>query len=671
MRIRPLPALVFAALMFARRDARAAEPATTTVSPLVGAHMVLARGRPAPIAGGDEPGQAVRVTFAGQTVAAKADAAGRWRVTLPALLAGGPFTLTVEGSRTLRFDDIWIGDVWLASGQSNMALPLSRSTAVDQAVAAGCAGLSFFVVDQTLAVTPQGEPHGRWARCDAELAPELSAVAFHFGRDLHRALGVPVGLIVAAWGGTPAEAWTPRAALAADSLLKPMVDAFDAARDPARREEAARALAAWEAKNFHADTGNRGEALGFAKGAGHGWAKMAIPQLWENAGLQIDGAVWFRREVEVPAEWAGQDLALSLGALDDFDTSYWNGTRVGATGPETPEYYAAPRHYVVPGALVKAGRNLIAVRVFDHYGNGGFVGPRPALTVGPASGDTRLPLAGTWEYKIERRLPPAVADWASRPRSFAADDPQSPTVLWNAMIAPLAAVPVSGVIWYQGESNVGHAAVYRRLFPALIRSWREAFHDPTLPFLYVQLPNFDDPVVKSPLGEGAWADLREAQAMALREPATAMAVTLDIGEGNNLHPHNKQEVGRRLALAALKLVYHRDVIAGGPLFRAADRDGTAVRLHFTIQASGLETADGAAPRGFVVAGADHVWHPAVARIDRETVVVSSPDVPAPLAVRYGWGNDPPNTLRNQADLPAAPFRTDDWGPASAPVAGSK
>ena len=678
MRLRPLTAFLFLMPALAPSNAARATDgaATTLVSPLVGAHMVIARGRPAPIAGTDSPGHPIRVTLGPQSIDTRADGAGHWLAMLPAQQAGGPYTLTVSGSRNLSFDDVWIGDVWLASGQSNMALPLSRSTGVEQAVAAGCAGLSFFVVDQTTAVAPQGQPHGKWVRCDAELAPELSAVAFHFGRDIHRALGVPVGLVVAAWGGTPAEAWTPRPALAADPLLKPMVEAFDTARDPARREEAVRALAAWEAKNFHPDTGNRGEPQGFAKGGGHGWAKMTIPQLWENTGLNIDGAVWFRRQVDVPADWAGKDLALSLGAIDDFDTTYWNGVRVGATGAETPESYAAHRHYVVPGDLVKPGRNLIAVRVFDHYGNGGFAGPRPALTVGPAAGEARLPLAGAWEYKIERRLPPAVADWASRPRSFAADDPQSPTVLWNGMLAPLASggpasLPITGVIWYQGESNVGHASIYRRLFPAMIRAWREAFHDPALPFLYVQLPNFDDPVTKSPLGEGAWADLREAQAVALREPATAMAVTLDIGEGNNLHPHNKQEVARRLAVAALKLVYRRDIVASGPIFRAADRDGTAVRVHFSSVASGLETSDGAPPRGFLLAGADHVWHAAVAHIDRDTVVVSSPDVPAPLAVRYGWGNDPPNTLRNQADLPAAPFRSDDWTPAAAPVAGSR
>jgi sialate O-acetylesterase len=394
--------------------------------------------------------------------------------------------------------------------------------------------------------------------------------------------------------------------------------------------------------------------------------------VWENAGLNIDGAVWFRREVAIPEAWAGRDLALSLGAIDDFDVTYWNGERVGTTGAETPQYYAAARHYVVPARLVKAGRNVLAVRVFDHYGSGGFAGTAAQLSVGPTDPDAKpLPLAGPWQYKIERRLTPATVDWSTRPAVLGVDDPQSATVLWNAMLAPLtlpAPLPLAGVIWYQGEANVGRAAQYRALFPTMIRAWRGAFHDPALPFLFVQLPNFDDPVGKAPVGEGGWADLREAQAAALREPKTAMAVTLDVGETANLHPRNKHEVGRRLALQALRMVYGRDVLAAGPTFQAAVRAGAAIRVRFAGAAGGLETSDGAPPRGFLIAGADHVWHEASARIDRDGVVVSSPDVPAPLAVRYGWGNDPTNTLRNGADLPTAPFRTDDWPAATAATA---
>jgi sialate O-acetylesterase len=648
-----------------------AAPAETRVSALIGDHMVVQRGRPIRLAGTDVPGQTVRATLAGRVVTGKADAAGRWALALPALEAGGPFELQIQGSRALTFADVWSGEVWLASGQSNMELPLTRTFGGEQAAAGGCPGIRFFTVPQKTSAAPQVETDGKWQLCDPTLAAAFSAAAFHFGRDIHRALGVPVGLVQAAWGGTPAEAWTPREALTADPALKPLVDTLDAVEnDPQRRADLAKAVADWEAKNFHQDTGNRGEKLGFAKGAGAGWAKMEIPQVWENAGLAIDGAVWFRREVTLPEGWGGHDLALSLGAIDDFDVTYWNGERIGATGAETKMYYAAPRHYTVPARLCKAGRNIVAVRVFDHYGSGGFAGSPAQLSVGPADASAApLPLGGTWLYKIERRLPPAKADWASRP-AMGADEPQSATVLWNGMLAPLAAAGSSfaGVIWYQGETNVGRAAQYRTLFSTMIRAWRAAFHDPALPFLFVQLPNYDDPLGKAPLGEGGWAELREAQAAALREPKTAMAVTLDVGEGDNLHPRNKREVGRRLALAAFKLVYGRDVLATGPTFLTATRAGDTIRARFGAIASGLVTSDGAPPRGFLIAGTDRVWHPAVARIERDVVVVSSPEVREPLAIRYGWGNDPVNTLRNGADLPAAPFRTDDWPLATAATA---
>jgi sialate O-acetylesterase len=643
------------------------------VPSFVGDHMVVQEGRAVRLAGTDAPGTPIRATLGTGQAATRADGAGHWALSLPSVAAGGPFTLTIEGSNRLTFIDIWSGEVWVASGQSNMELALTRSRGGMEASADGCPGLRLFLVQQKTAAAPQPDVHGSWRACEPATADGFSAVAFYFGRQIHRALGVPVGIIQATWGGTPAEAWTPRAALIAEPLLKPAVDAMDlATHDPTRRAELVRKLADWEAKNFQRDTGNRGEALGFARsgGGGDGWSNMDLPQVWENAGLLIDGAVWFRREVVLPPEWAGRDLALSLGAIDDFDVTYWNGERIGATGAETPEYWSAPRNYTIAGHLAKAGRNFIAVRVFDHYGSGGFAGTRAQMTVGPARrGDaTAVSLAGTWSYKIERRLEPAVADFSTRPPIFGPDEPTSPSVLWNAMVAPIAGLPVAGVIWYQGENNVGRAGQYLTLFPTMIRAWRAAWLDPALPFLFVQLPNYDVPGASSPLGQSSWAELREAQATALGVPKTAMAVTLDIGEAANLHPVNKEEVGRRLALWALRVAYGRDVIASGPSFVSATREGaSALRLRFDPASSGLDTADGAPPKGFIVAGDDRAFHRAVARVDGNSVIVSSPDVANPVAVRYGWGNNPEATLRNQAGLPAAPFRTDAWS-TSAPTA---
>ena len=653
------------------REARA----EVRVPALIGDHMVVERGQPVKLWGTAAPGEVVRAALAGQRGETKADAAGRWKLALPALPAGGPYVLTIDASNKLAFSDVWSGEVWLASGQSNMELPLSRSAGAQEAAAGGCSGLRLFTVATTTAAAPKSDVDGAWKGCDAETAAAFSAVAFHFGRDLHRSLGVPVGLIHASWGGTPAEAWTPREALLAEPALRPMIDAYDeAANDPARQAEARRQLADWEAHNFQQDAGNKGEAKGYARPdlPAKGWAKMDLPRVWEDAGLAIDGAVWFRREIDIPAAWAGADLALSLGPLDDFDVTYWNGERVGATGADTPQYWSVPRHYTVPARLARAGRNVIAVRVFDHYGNGGFSGAAAQLTVGPAKSDAKggaapLLLAGAWLYKIEKGLKPIVADFGKRPRVPGPDDFNSPSVIWNGMIAPLVPYPLAGVIWYQGESNASRAAQYRTLFPTLIRSWRAAHASPALPFLFVQLPGFESS--PAPLGQGEWAELREAQAAALQLPETGMAVTIDIGEAHDIHPKNKREVGRRLALQALALVYKKDVIATGPMYRAAKRQGAAIRVRFTSVAGGLVTTDGAPPRGFLIAGADRIWHPADARIDGDFVVLTSPEVSEPLAIRYAWGNDPPNNLRSQADLPAAPFRSDDW-PLTAPVAAA-
>jgi sialate O-acetylesterase len=643
--------------------------ADVKVDALIGDHMVVQRDRPLRLAGTAEPGEAVTATIAAAKATAKTDPAGRWSMTLPALPAGGPYTLKVRGTNTMTFGDVWAGEVWIASGQSNMELPLQRSKGGADAAALGCSGLRLFTVTNPPAAAPTTKAGGEWRLCDAANAAGFSAAAFHFGRELHRTLGVAVGIVQASVGGTPAEAWTPREALRGEPTLAPMLEALDRAmNDKALHDELAKKLAAWEVKNFHQDQANRGEKSGWARGGGGRWERMAIPQLWESAGLTVDGAIWFRREVTVPEAWAGAELALSLGAIDDFDVTYWNGERIGATGTETPQYWSAPRRYQVPARLVKAGRNVLAVRVFDHFGGGGFAGTPAQMNLrrvaAADASEPPLPLAGTWSYKIERKLKPAVADWNTRPKLLGTDDPSSPTVLWNALVAPLVGLPIAGIIWYQGESNVERASQYRTLFPLMIRAWRAAWNDPKLPFLFVQLPNFGDKAAKPALGEGGWAELREAQALALREPKTAMAVTLDIGDAGDIHPREKQEVGRRLALAALKVVYAREIIASGPTYAAALRDGAAIKVRFTNVASGLTTSDGAPPRGFLIAGADRVWKQADARIEGGAVIVSNAEVAEPVAVRYGWGNDPPNTLRNQADLPAAPFRTDDWAPTS-------
>jgi len=634
--------------------------AEVRVPALVGDHMVLERDAPVRVWGWAAAGEEVRVSVAGQSVRATADAEGRWSARLSPRPAGGPHTLVVEGENRLSFDDVWFGEVWLASGQSNMEWPLGRATGGEEAAAAGCDGLRLFTVQKATSLTEKDDVSGSWQQCDAGSAPSFSAVAFYFGQALRERLGVEIGLIHSSWGGTPAEAWTSRGALQAEPALAAFVSDFDAALgDTGAREAFARRLSDWERQNLLQDEGIADAARGWSApdledGA---WDEMELPRPWEQASLPIDGAVWFRRTVDIPIEWAGRDLTLGLGAIDDFDVTWFAGEEVGRTGAETPGYWTFPRSYAVPGRLVRSGAAVVAVRVFDHAGEGGFAGAARDMSLAPADGrGAPISLAGPWRYRVERREEPVQPDYGSQPRYPSVDNPNSPTVLYNAMLAPLAPYAIRGAIWYQGESNAGAAWQYRTLFPTMIRDWRRAFGS-DFPFYFVQLANFmarrDEP------GESAWAELREAQRLTLAEPATGMAVTIDIGEAEDIHPRNKQDVGRRLARWALADTYGLEVEKSGPLFASSSVEGAALRLRFD-HAEGLRSRDGRPPIGFAVAGQDRRWRWADARIEGTSVVVSSRQVPHPVAARYAWADNPAATLENGDGLPASPFRTDDW-----------
>jgi sialate O-acetylesterase len=348
---------------------------------------------------------------------------------------------------------------------------------------------------------------------------------------------------------------------------------------------------------------------------------------------------------------------LKLGAIDDFDTTYFNGERVGSTGPDTPNAWTAQRSYRVPGALVRAGRNTVAVRVFDRVGGGGFGGGEMSLAPsGATSGGVALD--GEWSYMEEATVPSRRIDYSRQPQPVGPANPNSPTVLYNAMLAPLFPFAIRGAVWYQGESNAGRAEQYRTLFPAMIRDWRAAWNLGDFPFYFVQLANWKSRPVDSIDSE--WAELREAQTLTLRAaPNTGMAVTIDIGNPDDIHPRNKLDVGLRLARWALADTYGLKLEKSGPLYDSYKVEGDRVRVRFT-HAGGLKTRDGAAPAGFYVAGADHKFVPAEARIEKGAVVVWSKEVPSPVAVRYAWGDNPAANLYNSEGLPASPFRTDDW-----------
>ena len=637
--------------------------AEVRVPSIIGDNMVVQQGQKVRIWGTAQPAERVVISFAGTNATAKSNTKGQWQTLIGPFKAGGPFTLTIKGSNTLILKNVFIGEVWICSGQSNMEFPLVNANGGADAMAqANFPEIHLFTVEHNTAAAPLDEVKGSWVVTFPDQVGQFSAVGYFFGRELYQRLKIPIGLIHTSWGGTPAEAWTSHEALASLPELKPILDRYEESLKalPERQAIFARALAEWELKNLYQDPGIKGEALGYADPAPNtaDWKTMNLPQFFETAGLNIDGAVWFRKEIEVPQSWSGRDLVLNLGAIDDYDTTYFNGSKIGATGRETPNSYSVPRHYKIPGSLVRAGRNVIAVRVFDSGGEGGFGrAGEMSLTPSGAKETESVPLAGAWNYKVELGLEPKRPEWGSRPEAPGPNNQNSPSVLYNAMIAPLTPYGIRGAIWYQGESNAGRAYQYRTLFPLMIRNWRRAWGEGDFPFYFVQLANWQ-PARPGP-GESEWAELREAQTMTLREPHTGMAVIIDIGDANDIHPRNKLDVGHRLAVWALADTYNQKVEQSGPLYRSYAIEGENMRIHFD-HSSGMKTADGSALKGFAIAGTDHKFFWAEARIDGETVIVSSKDVPKPLAVRYAWADNPQVNLYNGANLPASPFRTDDW-----------
>jgi sialate O-acetylesterase len=596
----------------------------------------------------------VAVHFAGQQVSVSADPDGRWLVRLAPLEANAnPSELEVcssDGASDV-ICDVLVGEVWVCSGQSNMEWPLQSSRNGAKEVAqAHFPSIRLFTVPHRPSRTPEAEiPEAAWCACSPETVANFSAVAYYFAREIQSRLNVPIGLIHTSWGGTIAEAWTGWDALLENPATRGIVETFERnLRDMDSR------LEEWEAQQEKTrDKENTKHAEGWAavEEPQDGWREMALPGSWQSRGLNHSGIVWFRKTIEIPAAWAGHDLRLAIGATDKSDTTYFNNTQVGSiTMAERTDSWSHLRTYTVPRELVQAGRNVIAVRVHSDKYAGGMTGPSEfmQLSCPDCAGDAGIPLAGSWRYAVEADY--GLVQVPVEPLY------KAPGVLFNGMISPLLPFAIRGVIWYQGESNADRAAQYRDLFQVLIRNWRRAWGQGDFPFYFVQLANYmarqEQPI------ESQWAELREAQTMALALPNTGMAVAIDIGEAGDIHPRNKMDVGLRLTLHALHGTYgHSDVIPSGPLFRSAKREGSSLRLSFDHIGGGL-VCQGDALRGFSIAGEDghFVW--AEATIDGEDILVSSPEIAAPRSARYGWADNPDANLYNEAGLPASPFRSD-------------
>ncbi len=639
-------------------------------------HMVLQRDREIRISGTAEPGGEVSIEFAGEKRTATAGADGIWRALFPAMKAGGPHSMTVSGKNAaLKLEDILIGEVWVCSGQSNMAFT-TRSARNAEAELAGAANqpkLRLLSVNRRISagkIAPDVETMG-WELCTPRSAAGFSAIGYFFGRDLARDLDIPVGMINSTWGGTPIESWISAAGYA-DAGLDDLADRAAGLPKTGYAEvlkTRGKALVEWEKKFFgdHADAVRA--AAGWAKDPlpePEKWKTVTVPANLSSYGIDRNGVFWLRKTVNIPEELAGKDLDLSLSTIDDCDEVFFNGEKVGATGIDTPQYWSVLRHYPVPGRLVRAGANTVAVRVIDHAFDGGIGGNARNLYLG--TGTTRIPLAGDdWKMRPEFLL---EKDFPVRPGAPTDPALYHPASLYNAMIAGLQRFPVRGVLWYQGEGNTGNAKLYARTFPALIESWRKEWNDPGQIFIFAQLSSLEanaprhqplpaDFYEKLQPRESNWAALRESQSSVLRLPNTGMAVTTDVGDPVDIHPTDKQTVARRMRMEALRLAYgRRDLVSSGPQYAGMKVEGNRIRVSFTGTGSGL-VARGGALRRFAVAGKDGVFRWAKAEIDGDTVVVSSPEVPEPVAVRYAWDNNPIDAnLFNREGFPASGFRSD-------------
>jgi sialate O-acetylesterase len=635
--------------------------ADVTLAPLFADNMVLQSGMPVPVWGRADPGETVTVSFAGQVKETRAGADGKWTTRLePLTVSSEPSEMTVKGANQIALRNVLVGEVWLCSGQSNMAMGIGEDFGGKEAIAAADKPL-IRLVTVSLQAEPQpcGSPKsGRWVVCSPTTL-RFSAVGYYFGRELHDRLGVPVGLIQAAVGGTTAQSWTPLDALKADPALARYVGQYAADSNTsdaefAQRGEAARTLGVAMSERVK-DPGNAKEREGWqTPGADlSAWEQVDVPVGWFQ-DKHIYGSIWYRRGIEVPDHWAGKDLVLKLGLVDDYDTTYFNGEKVGAIGPETPEWWLTPRLYRIPGKLVKAGENTIAVRVFNDFGSGGFYSPPMDMRLVRADDEgASVGLAGHWWRRVEeaRKSFPLIPPTVIKERC------NVPSFLYNGMIAPLVPFALRGVAWYQGEFNADEAYTYRRLLPAMIHGWREQWGQGAFPFYIVQLPNFHA-VAKQPQ-ESSWAELREAQALTVGNTFnTGLAVTLDIGEAGNIHPRNKHDVGVRLALVALARTYGQNVEDSGPVCKSMRMEDGALQLFFDPKGGGLVTKGAGPVKGFVICGVDRRFVWADARIENDTVRLSSPEVRNPVAARYAWATNPDCNLYGKNGLPAAPFRTD-------------
>ncbi len=616
---------------------------------IFGDNMVLQRNTAIPVWGWAKPNEKIVVQFNKQTKTTKADKTGKWMLRLDAEYAGGPYDLMVKGKEEIQIKNVLVGEVWLCSGQSNMEWTVAQAdNAKNEIATANNSLIRHIKIARDINSLPIADvKKGGWQICDPSTVANFSAVGYFFAKQIYAQTKIPIGIINSTWGGTNIETWISREGFESSNEFKEMI----ASMPKVNLDSFAQIKLKGSQKMVEAlqETKlSKGNAEGFKELNldDARWPEMNVPQLWEAQMLKdIDGVVWLRKTVMLTATEANQLATIELSKIDDEDITYINGFQVGSMNR-----WDAKRKYSIAANVLREGKNVIAVRVTDGGGGGRIYGEETAVKL--TIGEKTLPLHGKWKFQVEALIQTT-------------NENSLPSLCYNAMIHPLIPFAFQGVLWYQGESNAERAYQYRKAMPLLINDWRQKFGGRTFPFYLVQLASFTNPGNSN---QGcAWAELREAQTMTLTLPNTGMAVTTDLViNPNDIHPTNKQDVGKRLAAIALNNVYGIPTICKGPVFKSMEMKDNQIILSFENIGTGLMTTDQYGYiKGFEIAGADQIFHFAKAAIKADKIVLSCDAVAQPVAVHFGWmGDASACNLFNKEGFPAVPFRTDEWQTAT-------
>ncbi len=614
---------------------------------LISDGMVLQRDEKVRIWGEASPMEKLILTLGDNQYTAMTGEDGKWEVLLNNLSAGGPYEMVIEcNNKKNVVKDILIGEVWVLGGQSNMEMPFERALDLfeEETELADYPLIRKFAVPEAYDFNGPGEElsSGNWVPVTPESVLDFSAAGYFFAKKLYDRYKIPIGLIHTAVGGTPAEAWISEATLAG---FKRFEKTLFLCRDPEyvngvkASDEAL--IKNWHKKLDETDKGLLENTPWFSGGyEDSGWSGMNLPASFHGSELEeLKGAVWFRKEFFIPEGMQTGKAKLYLGTIINGDDTYINGLKIG-----TNDSLFARRRYEIPEGLLKPGKNLLAVRVIITRHMGAFVTDMPYFL---RIGNSRIPLSGTWKYRIGTKTEPLAPT-----TTFIF----KPAGAYNGMIYPLRKYTVRGVLWYQGESNTDYTADYKELFETVIKEWRNTWDCGEFPFLYVQLANYCPWRLEPPVSR--WAQVREAQRKALEVSGTGMAVIYDAGEYNDIHPRDKKTVGERLALLAGNLVYGEDLVSSGPLFDRKEIEGDKIRLYFSHVGGGLKVK-GSYLKTFTISEGDGRFTEGDAVIEGNTVLVSGKDGKKPTAVRYAWTDNPEEAnLYNEEGLPASPFTTE-------------